>query len=278
MFGRKRPPATIHVEFFDAETGGRFAEVDLPPDRLPESFEAATTMHIGEQDWQVERAEPMTATEFRESGRLRLVLRRVTIETIDPREVLFSLPTIADELPAMLEGSTKLGRDVLELHEDDWRQTEFVSALLEPDVDACLDAIRDVYANKRKGDFFRELHVRREVPEPLRGLGVTLLDLRQTGGPRATWLDGIAGQGVAGLVADGFAVRLLSSVELYGLADGRGQLRVLGLHGTRANNAGAADVTALREFAASNQLLLVDWCSATKISAFDDEFETFFSR
>ena len=275
-FGRRERPARVHVEFFDAETGARFAEVDLPLEQLPQSFEAATTMHLGEQDWHVERAEPVTATAFAKTGRLRLVMRRVKLTTIDPREVLFSLPTISDELPAIAPDSTKLGRDVLELREDDWRQTEFVSASLGDAVETCLAAVRNVYEVQRDGVGFKNLHVRREVPRPLDDTHLTLDDLRDAVGGRAAWLDGIAFAGVAGVVAGGYAVRLLSSLELYGLADGDRRVHTLCVANARVNNVGGPDVAALRELAASQRLLLVDWCSAAQYTPFEGGFETFF--
>jgi hypothetical protein len=141
---------------------------------------------------------------------------------------------------------------------------------------ACLAGIRSVYETKRKGDFFSDLHVRREIPQPLNGAEVKLDELMRVIGPRATWLDGIASQGVAGLVAHGFAVRLLSSIELYGTIGVGGAITTFGVHNTRVNNIGVADVGALRAFAAEKRLLLVHWCSVTKLSPRDGEFESLF--
>src|SRR5437667_11192190 len=95
----KRSHDVIHVEYFDAESGKKIGQVKLPIERLPEGFEADTTLHRDDQDFRVERAEPMTAAEFRKTGKLRLVLRRVRIEKVNPRELLYSLPTVSNEWP-----------------------------------------------------------------------------------------------------------------------------------------------------------------------------------
>jgi hypothetical protein len=260
-----RKPKTIRVELYDAATGQCFARSETPPERLPESFEAATTLHLDNGDRDVERADPVTAAEFRRTGKLRLVLRKVCVERVDPEEVLFSLPTISDGLPAIQPGSTKLGYDVLELGEDDWRQREFVSAGLYGVAESELAAIREIYERHRVGSGFDQLHPRTALAAPLDGADLTLASLRQAVGPRATWLAGIAFHGVAGLVADGFAVRLPSSLEFYGLrVDSR--ITALAVAGRCGNNVAAADLDALAAFAASHNLYLVDWCRATLAS------------
>ena len=115
MFWRKKPnsasPGAIRVEFFDESTGKCFAQSDMPLERLPQSFEAATTMHRPDQDWTVLRADPMTSAEFSRTGKLKLWVRRVEkISMIDPHDILFSLATLSDELPEIVPGSTKLGK------------------------------------------------------------------------------------------------------------------------------------------------------------------------
>src|SRR5258708_3062988 len=95
----KRTHETIHVEFTDAATGAVFAQSDMPLTQLPDSFALNTTLHLGDEDWTVERAEPLTSTEFKRTGKLNLTLRRVMM--VDPREILYSLPTIENVIPTM---------------------------------------------------------------------------------------------------------------------------------------------------------------------------------
>src|SRR5690348_4712574 len=112
LFGN-RQRETIQVRFVDSTTGKVFAESKLPIDRLPASFEAQTTLHLGDDDWDVVEARPVTAAEFGRTGELVLVLSKLKIAQVDPSEMLFSLPTITGEaLPPIAEGTSKLGANV----------------------------------------------------------------------------------------------------------------------------------------------------------------------
>ncbi|WPB81137.1 hypothetical protein KYC5002_18645 [Archangium violaceum] len=256
--------STIRVRFIDANTGELVGETDVPAKQLPESFEAATSMDIGENTFEVVSAEPMTAREFRQTGTLRIELREVEYTTVDPRELLYSLPSISDELPPIAEGSTKLGRNVLELREDDWRQVEFVALALQPAITTVFAAIKRIYTEHRKGYGFDALHIRKEVPTPLEGSSLTLAELRGAVGEAVTWLDGISFAGVAGLVEGGFAVKLPSGPALYGLQR-EGRISVLGLHHTKASAAVEGDARLLAALASKHQLSLVDWCRVEQL-------------
>src|SRR5690348_16903151 len=105
---------TVSVEFIDAPTGRVFARSDLPAGQLPDSFAPETTLHLGDDPWLVEHAEPWSAAEFVASGRLVLTVRRLT--TVAPHDVRYSLPTICDALPVVGPAPTPV--DCLELHED----------------------------------------------------------------------------------------------------------------------------------------------------------------
>lgn len=260
FWNRKR--STVHVEFLDASTGEVFAQTDIAADRLPESFEAETTMHLGDQDWVVESAVPMTAPEFRSTGTLRLVLHRVTVTTVDPRELLYSLPTISDELPPIAEHTTKLGKHVLELPDDDWRQVELHGAANAPIVEEHLAAIRAVRETARNGGAFTRLHVRRGFDGLLPASPVCSLgELRRSCPQGSEWLEGVAFRGVAGLVENGFAVRLPSGAVLYGLVD-REDLRVLAVQSVPGAAFDPGSLRGLEEFMRARQLGAVDWCGA----------------
>jgi hypothetical protein len=257
----------VHVEMVDRE-GQRLITSDMPIEQLPQSFEAATTLHIRGEDFDVVEADPMTAEEFGRTGRLRLVLRKVKIETIDPRQVLFSLPTISDELPPVAPGTTKLKKDVLEMAEDDWRQTEFVHLSHDLTIDRELADVAAIYAEKRQGQGFKELHVRKRIPEPLAAARIDLSAL-----PAERYFDGVGFYGVAGLIAGGFALRMRSGIELYGVTRG-GIVSALCVHVLARRGIDEADINALQALAREHQLCVVDWCDCRRVSP--DEFVEFF--
>lgn len=265
MFWTRKKRPTVHVEFVDADTGALFGQTDISPDQLPASFEADTTMHLGDRDFSVVSATPMTAVEFRASGRLRLVLRRVKLEKIAPGDVLFSLPTISDTLPTPAEGTTKLGKQVLELHEDDWRQVEFFGSAQGARVDAHLAAIRSIHERERSGPGFKRLHVRKDCEGLLADTGCTLTDLRDACPAGSEWLEGVALQGLAGIIPGSFAVRLPSSITLYGTAtDDR--LDVLAVHAPGPKAPAAFALDEIAAFASKRGLGVADWCRASRAS------------
>jgi hypothetical protein len=256
---KKREPKTIHVQLVDVAGVVKFAPIMFPVERLPASFEADTTMHRPEGDWQVIEARPVSAEEFKQTGKLTLLVQKLgEITNVPLGDVLFSLPTISNDLPAIAEGSSKLGKNVLELHEDDWRQVEWVSASLMEPIEKELAAIRNIYEHERVDVGFRKVHVRDQIPQPLLDATLNLHELASAVGKNATMLDGVSYAGVAGLVENAFALRLISSIEIYGLVrDSR--LHVAGFQNTRVNNVPDEDVRHLDEFAVRHQLLLVDW-------------------
>ncbi|MBZ4418447.1 hypothetical protein [Myxococcus sp. RHSTA-1-4] len=268
--------STIHVKFFDAQSGQLMGEAEMPASNLPQSFEASTTFQIEGRSYQVVSASPMTAREFRASGTLRIDMREVRIETANPRDILYSLPTLCEQLPSIEEGSTKLGRRVLELHEDDWRQVELVTLLHQGAIEEDLRAVERIHTEHRKGPGFDALHMRKAVVSPLEGTLLTLADLRSALGEAATWLDGIAFQGVAGLVEDGFAVKLPSGLALYGTQEA-GRVAVLGLHGAGAGAAVEGDARLLAALATRHQLCLVDWCRVEQLPASAQRFQAWMS-
>src|SRR5215471_18278933 len=78
----------VQLTLIDDATGAVFATTQMPPADLPESFEIETTLHLGEADWSVIRAEPPTRQEYTKSGSLTLWLRK--IEMLATEAISFS--------------------------------------------------------------------------------------------------------------------------------------------------------------------------------------------
>src|SRR3954468_17819856 len=95
MFGRK-----VRVRFVPADGGAPIGEAEFVPEQLPESFEARTTLELGGQSWEGVKGEPMTRAEYAKTRRLTIVMRKIVISRVSPKDILFSLPTINDALPA----------------------------------------------------------------------------------------------------------------------------------------------------------------------------------
>jgi len=224
----------VTVFFVDAGTGETFARGDMPA----RPFEPATTVQIGEESWQIERAEFVSAS--------RVVLTVRKLMTIPPGDILYSLPSIVDELPPPGPGHSRSAS--LDLHEDDWRQVELVSRSLAARVAAEFDEIQRIYDEQGSRDAsgrligFRRIHLRSltalvtPVPWPGRDAG----EVRLGGTP----------------VANSFAHNL-GGAWCYGMAGPSGAT-VVGLHPNATPVAAS-----LRPLLAEHDLLLVDWCRRT---------------
>ncbi len=253
MFGSKK----VEVTFVDADSGRTVAASAVPADQLPESFEAHTTVTLRGESWEVLEADPMTREECSKRRALRLTVRRLKAAVISPGELLFSLPSICDAIPGIQEGTSKLGKDVLELHEDDWRQVELVSSANRQEARACLDRLREIHETQRTpSGAFKSIHVRKEVASPLQGSTLTMAALRSAL-PTARARDGLGYQGVAGLIQDGFALEA-PGVTAFGLERNQ-KLEACCLH-LRADPAWNQHVPRLAALMRDCDLLLVDWC------------------
>ena len=247
----------------------------VAPLALPDSFRAETTLNISDENWWVVEAEPTTRQEVIESGALELRLRR--IESVASQGVRFSLPTICDALPPT-EGPLLEGTELL-LHEDDWRQVEWIAAVLEPEVQGELDAIRPLLAGgghddgSESGRGFPDLYPRRGLRQPLAGSQLRLEDLGSAfpSARRSRVAFDTSSQTIEG----SFALFLSSSRVLYGLVGSADRVEVLALAvppwASQEELPHSISET-LRHLTAAQDLLLVDWCGARSARPGDEVF------
>jgi hypothetical protein len=242
---QKQRGNTIEVTLVDAASGRPFATSAMPVDQLPETFhELSTTMSVAGEDWQVERADPVDRAGYVEVGRLTLVLRK--IGKIDPSKILFSLPTLEEALPPMRERDAA---PAYAMHEDDWRQREFVSRQFAGEVESEFAEIHRIY-DGQQGLGFKRCHVRSRIRAPLLESRLSLGDVSEA-------LGGIEPIGLSvggGRVIDGFAFPLPGGAAYARVAGGA--VQVLGLHGD-------AEPGGLRGLANEHGLVLVDWIRAS---------------
>jgi hypothetical protein len=268
MFWNKKK--TVRVLFVDASTGATFAQMDSPPERLPESFEAHTTVNVQGQEWEVLSAAPVTRAEYVEAGELRLSVQKLNIQKIPPGEILYSLPTICDGIPGIAQGTSKLGKNVLELREDDWRQVELVSVTHLDEARECLAKIERIYTEQRTpSGGFKNLHLRTELAAPIVRNGLTMSTLKSTFSGLAAY-DGVSYRGVAGLIEGGFAYRAAASLDVYGIEIGGG-VTTVGLVFGRDGLGRETDARALANLLRGNGLALIDWCRVEVIDGQEDQ-------
>lgn len=261
--------STVHVTFVDDATGATLGEADLSPSRLPASFAPATVLHLGDDAWEVVRAEPSEVAQFTAQGALRLTLRFVR-STLDRREAvaaqpaLFRRPSLCDPLPTPGDARAAASGDLCELPADEWRQIELVATSALDAVTAEFDAIARVAEQARVPRGYRQVHARRAVPEPLAGAALALEAARAAFRPPPRAFDALALAGQDRVVADGFAFRTAAGLLVYGLAP-QGRVTVLGLLPDRERRGPAVDRAALAALQRAHGLALVDWCARTVV-------------
>jgi len=269
-FGRK----SVEVHFIDISTGKSFAKSSVPLHTLPATFANAesvqTTVQIEGSDWVVVRAEPQSSDEFAKSKSLKLWVRAV--QKVDPAKLLFSLPTICDYIPGVVPGKASRAEDMVQLHEDEWRQIELVSLALENQIDENISEIRLIYQNERVGVGFRRCHVRKEPREPFSGTNLTLTDLTSRLGPDRRSYGGLAYRGSSEMIEGGFALETGSLLTIYGLQKDSRITACCFFPSKGANG----DADALLKLAKSYELCLVDWCRAAKVMPTEEEFHQYF--
>lgn len=260
----------VRVEFIDADSGQVIAQSQMPPDELPESFQASTTVESSDKTWEIVRAEPTERSAWESTRNLKLWVRE--LKRVPLQDILFSLPTICEFIPGLIAPSAGEKEEVLRLHEDEWRQIEFVSLDHEESIEANLQAIRQIYEQEQRGLGFRKIHVRKEPSEPLRGRELHLEELLVALGPDLRRLDGVAYLGASEVIERGFGLETGNLIELYGIEKG-GLITTLGLIPLPEKGAPGAPFL---EFARKHELCLVDWCRAWKVIPIEEEFRRYF--
>jgi hypothetical protein len=265
---------TIRVEFINAADNSIMGVSKMAPAQLPDTFAINTTLDIKNQKWSVASAEPMEKGEFLKTGKLRLVLSPLT--SANPADILFSLPTISDDI-GNAQGNTPPSETVFAIHEDDWRQIEFVWAQYSPEIEKEFADIRQIWASEKSGPGFKKLHVRKRIPEPLGESSLHVEDLSKVVPPQKRF-DSVGFQRTLGTIPQSFAWSAGPHVVVWGIANPDGKIRRLCLSGLAERDQVAPISAALAEMTERYQIYLVDWCRTAKIRSDAKAFENYLSR
>ncbi len=177
---------------------------------------------------------------------------------MDPNSILFSVPTISNDL-APLEPPAEPRPSDFAFHEDDWSQVEFFPQGLLAAVQQTLTAYKPFEAANRTRHGWRKTYVRTiHRAAVIAGSGAVvrleaILGAKAGGAPVL-----FTTSAITGCVKDGFSIPLGSGVTLYGYATPAG-VPVLGaLLGDNPDHHKLAE--AFVKLHAAERLVLVDWC------------------
>lgn len=190
------------------------------------------------------------------------------IVAMNPNDILFTTPTLNDALPATAESSAALS-DCIQLHEDDWRQFEFISASLKPELDAELADIGVVWDEHSvplgdSGTAFRQVHVRKRIPTPVH-IPFTLADLER-----------LVGRKTVPMTFFGYDERLrdvhaaqIDNLVVYALFQDC-HITTIGLDAIDQFTLPTEFISRLSDFVREHKLMLVHWRSRTLFENHED--------
>lgn len=190
------------------------------------------------------------------------------LQTVDPKTIMFTVPTISNDLAPLDPIVAPPTATEPQMHEDDWCQVEFFHKSYLPQLELMLKDYKAFEASNRQMTkvqgkeypVWRNTYVRTVVREPLVPGSEALSQLAKIVGSKPGPAPALfSSSSWTGRVKDGFTFGVGRNVELYGYSSG-GDIPVLGA----SVGANPDDQALVRTFASLNTslgLVLVDWRS-----------------
>lgn len=182
------------------------------------------------------------------------------IQKIDPSKILYSTPTIPNELPPMEKFTGSGDTKIFPIHEDDWSQVEFLNPSQLQEIQKTMMEYNAFEAENRREVGWQNVYVRRFEHKPLfssmRPKNKLLAILGAAEGPLPIIH---SFNELSGLVKNGFSIVIGTDVTLYGYTEGT-KVKALGASlGENPDN--QALVLAFSKLNKKFGLILVDWRS-----------------
>jgi hypothetical protein len=177
------------------------------------------------------------------------------VNVIDPKNLLFSLPTLCDPAPAT--DSAPAPSNHRSLHEDDWRQIEFVVRVNLTYIQSELQKLAAFKQQHRRGPGWTSVYIRKEHPTVLASVGLGSKTLPTLPVSRLTI-------GGGDMVKGGFALCDNGDWFMYGQCTEDGHVLHVALspgHSLPSEQFARA----VSQFAQTTGLLLVDWYAGATV-------------
>ncbi|MFA7335303.1 MAG: hypothetical protein WC028_00860 [Candidatus Obscuribacterales bacterium] len=239
---------------------------------IPERFDVQTIIDLGPLKFMIVEADPADRNGCGASGKLTLKVQPIV--SMNPKDILYTLPTIAYSIGAEVPIDAD-GKRILVMHEDNWRQVELVSSSLTAEIALEFSAIAAIFEKRTADGAFRSVHARERVECPLASTVLRVSELRCF--ERGMAFDGVsyAQPGINGIthiksvVSGGFALQVAGGLVLYGQfvkdSAGRELVNALGVADAKPSNVELA-ASATAELCQKHSLVLIDWCWGLKLS------------
>ena len=260
----------LEVILIDAESGQAFSHTRFGLDTLLGRLASPTTFFIHGELWDVETADPSTRAGLVERGSVRLTVRRQkSLPAATPvRDLRSSMSSLCNALPPMTSQPMVMCAPYLKLHEDVWRDVEFVADRAQPAITRNFSEISAVLAEatKKRTAGFGRCVVRTEPAAPLDGVSIRVDELATVLGQNADAVYPVVIDGPPpgreipnGLVLGGFAFDIGGGTCVYG-RNVHNQIAELGVYRADGGVPEASRVASgLSILMRTHALSLVDW-------------------
>lgn len=179
-------------------------------------------------------------------------------QSIDPRTILFSVPTLSDDIAALERMDRAPNGTDLAFHEDDWAQVEFLPKSLLPEIQRMLKEYTAFEQANRDKSGWRKVYVRKIQRKPVISGPLPIQQLETILGAKAVGALVLYSSATSGgRVKDGFTLPLGGNVTLYGYTSAEG-IPVLGASVGQNPDDGKLS-QAFIKLSSGSSLVLVDW-------------------
>lgn len=178
--------------------------------------------------------------------------------SMDPRNILFSMPTLADDMAALDPVERGPSDEDLVFHEDEWRQLEFYSSGRLGEIQGKLRELAAFEAAHRVQSGWTQVYVRQLRAAPVLAGPDALNSLSRGLGAQVQQSPVLfhGTHSITGRIHSGFSLQLGQRAWLYGFQDGTG-IPVLGAMLQDADD--QLLTSAFSRLYHSDRLVLVDW-------------------
>ena len=187
---------------------------------------------------------------------------------VDPRTILFTVPTLSDDIAPLEPITAKPGKADFAFHEDEWSQIEFFPKGQLVEVQRLLREFKPFERAHRVQNGWRDVFVRKVQRLPVISGADALAQLEGLLGSKASAAPILfTASSISGRVKNGFSLPLGGNIMLYGHVDVSG-ITPLGAHvGTNPDDRRLTE--AFIKLNKGNGLILVDWRSQLLLHGVD---------
>jgi len=197
------------------------------------------------------------------------------VQVVDPKKILFTVPTLSDELPPLDPTSSNPSNKDFAFHEDEWSQIEFFPKTQLKIVQQLLQEYKQFEQIHRSHGGWNDVYIRRIQRIPVLSAARPIARLEELLGIKADVAPILyTYDQISGRVKNGFSIPLGGNVTIYGYVENQ-DIPVLGADvGKNPDDFRLTD--AFMRLNASDSLLLVDWRAQLLIikASSDSEVET----